>query len=1808
MATGVGFGFDLSFLKELEKADRRLDLLMQKSNKMSSAVTKDFMTMARNGVVPFVESLKQQKKILEEIGNVKHDGTNKMFSNLQRSAKNTVDEINKVLQALQKTKGYRSEASGRSAISFANKTLSARGDKSIDNLRKALAQLEAAQNRQNLNTKTGQKNYEKLAQSITHVKNEIDKVTGSTENLKKSHSKLLDTSGQLARALAAVFSVSAIKGYVNKLMQIRGEFELQQRSLQVLLQNKDEANALWDKTVSLAVKSPYTTKQLVTATKQLAAYRVESEKLYETNKMLADVSIGLGVDMNRLILAFGQVKAANFLRGTELRQFSEAGVNMLDELAKRFTMLEGRAVSVGEVFERVSKRMVSFADVEAVFKTITSEGGTFYQMQEKQSETLKGMMLNLKDSYELMLNDIGKSNEGVLKGFVSFMRVFVDGWREAAVVIKTAGTAMLFYFAASKIAKIGSAFSALWAAMAANPVGAIAAGVGVLIGLFVSLYQHTNKLNEALLEVEKNVGESLEESIGLYRKLTDTINDSTKSLDERNEAYENLKTKFKDILPDQQLELEYIQSLKFSYKDAEDAMFSYYNAKAIQQKKDKIESIYEGDFDRDTKDIVTKYKDIIENTKKLNEEQKVLLKSGVGGAVFKTLEKLKKGEINISDAYGAADAAAMAVEESIEEFLKDYSGIEINVINGIITKNAKQLARTAKKYTDAMLDVEGLSFETAAQKEAYNAMQEHNKEMENAVSLYKHLVSLRQKLADNKIDLTSDKSALNEKQLQDREWYLNDLNNTLNEIKKLSPDVANGIKEIDKSLVNAAEKGSYEFAKSLGVAENALYNIFADKAKTLKGGDEGASAMLTNFAEGIKANAESKLATPLQQAIISAFDLAIKERDIDQKGKDLLAKLLPDSKQTTEDVRKSVEALLKQYQDEVKKWENATAAGATKLPFVEYLNQFGKTEFKSAISQYLGSTEDFKNLEQKMIPVLEHIYNLLGGDPDKNGRSRDLVDERLRVIKEIYKAYKELNKTFDETTSKTGAMEKFGDAFYAAFGKTPEQMGYNLFTAEGVVDAYNKFISTLSKAEDITKGNLAKGEFVMELQVEMQQKNDKAFQEQIEQMFSGYELSLELEKLNIPRNVAERLFGVDTFDLSEIRDKIEKELYNLQIAGGGQDQINALQTYLKKVVDMENKAQQEIFRNYAKYLVQAQSERVKIKLDEIKQLREIESLNIGEEDKALMREGVKKNIQERLDSQAWKDFQDTGMYVRLFDNLETASMKSLDAMEDKLMQLRDSLTELSPSELKEINNQLEKIREIKLDKNPFKDLKEDAKDYFEYLKNKKDWEKNLKLSVEKEDALKERVDTEQLAIDADEKSLAITEKIYGENSLITKVLSENLEQRKANLQVLLNELEAQGKITKEQREQIENGENAVNSNSKRVEKFSQTILDVGSFIDDIASKWESAFGLDDHAKTGIDLATGIIGGVGQAGMGIAKAIANPADPSSWMAIASGIMSVVASIGEYNDAKLQNKIEAEAKSVERLQKVYEDLEEQIKNTYDISELNSTTKAAQDNLLAQISATERMIDAEEDKKKSDQDAIDGYKDEIDNLKKQYKELEETRLQELGAFATDENKKSGAEAFLDAWMEAYKQTGDGLSGLNEQFDEFFEDSVKRQMLQKATSKYLDNLFNKYDSAISDWAEGNLTGEELNEKLSGLKNDLPALNENLKKWAEATGIAAEFAGKDADLSGLQAGIQSVSEETADVLASYMSNVSLYVADNNSKITQITDSLLNGSFANPIVNELKTLIKQNDTLYDLLSSLTTPHPTLNGMGFKVVM
>lgn len=249
----------------------------------------------------------------------------------------------------------------------------------------------------------------------------------------------------LKQYMNAYLSILGIKRLVDNIKDITSEFELQRVSLRALTQDANFANELFEKIKANAVESPFSVKDMIGYTKQLAAYRVENENLYETMNMLADVSAGLGVDMSRLILAYGQVKAASVLRGQELRQFTEAGIPLVDELAKKFTQLRGEVVSTGEVFELISKREVPFAMVADIFKDMTEEGGRFYKMQEKQAKSLYGVYENLSDKIQIALNKIGESNRGLLIGVGKGLGSLADNLSSLTSGMNVALTTLALY-------------------------------------------------------------------------------------------------------------------------------------------------------------------------------------------------------------------------------------------------------------------------------------------------------------------------------------------------------------------------------------------------------------------------------------------------------------------------------------------------------------------------------------------------------------------------------------------------------------------------------------------------------------------------------------------------------------------------------------------------------------------------------------------------------------------------------------------------------------------------------------------------------------------------------------------------------------------------------------------------------------------------------------------------------------------------------------------------------------------------------------------------------------------------------------------------------------------------------------------------------------------------------------------------------------------------------------------------------------------------------------------------------------------
>ncbi|WP_139294597.1 tape measure protein [Xylanibacter ruminicola] len=256
----------------------------------------------------------------------------------------------------------------------------------------------------------------KAADAIQLMAHANQGLISSYNRVAEAGNKVRGVNIQIQQQIGQYASLYGIERILKSVITIGGQFEVQHVALKNILGDLNQANSLFSQLQTLAVESPKTFMELTAYTKQLSAYQIPYEELYDTTKRLADMSTGLGVDMSRLILAYGQVRSASVLRGQELRQFTEAGIPLVEKLAEEFSKLNGKAVTTGDVFELISKRAVSFDMVKKILWDMTNEGGQFFNMQSELADTLYGKWQKLQDQWQISLGHIA-DGKGVVGGF-----------------------------------------------------------------------------------------------------------------------------------------------------------------------------------------------------------------------------------------------------------------------------------------------------------------------------------------------------------------------------------------------------------------------------------------------------------------------------------------------------------------------------------------------------------------------------------------------------------------------------------------------------------------------------------------------------------------------------------------------------------------------------------------------------------------------------------------------------------------------------------------------------------------------------------------------------------------------------------------------------------------------------------------------------------------------------------------------------------------------------------------------------------------------------------------------------------------------------------------------------------------------------------------------------------------------------------------------------------------------------------------------------------------------------------------------
>ena len=282
--------------------------------------------------------------------------------------------------------------------------------------------------------------------------------------------------GELGSAMASMYSIHAVKEFLSQVIEIGGELEHQKIAMDTIFGDKGKTNELFGQIKGLARQSPFGVMELTSSVKQLSAYGVEYNEIYDTAKRLADISAATSVDINRLILAFGKTKSRGFLDGLEAKQFAYANIPIYEMVRKKLEELEGQAVTTADVMARMKKREISFDIVKDVLWDITDPGGKFYNMQEALAGSVKTSWKLVKDNIELMFGEIAESSVGgALKSIAEVLQSLTRNWKTLGAVL--AGVAVTFgiYKAAvaASNAMMGTANSlAVQKALASNKVAA----------------------------------------------------------------------------------------------------------------------------------------------------------------------------------------------------------------------------------------------------------------------------------------------------------------------------------------------------------------------------------------------------------------------------------------------------------------------------------------------------------------------------------------------------------------------------------------------------------------------------------------------------------------------------------------------------------------------------------------------------------------------------------------------------------------------------------------------------------------------------------------------------------------------------------------------------------------------------------------------------------------------------------------------------------------------------------------------------------------------------------------------------------------------------------------------------------------------------------------------------------------------------------------------------------------------------------------------------------------------------------------
>lgn len=1612
-----------------------------------------------------------------------------------------------------------------------------------------------------------------------------------------------------------------------ELVAIRGEFELQQVSLRAIIQDARRADQIFSQIKGLAVISPFQFSDLVGYTKQLAAFQIPVNELYGTMKSLADVSAGLGVDMGRIILAYGQIRSAGVLRGQELRQLTEAGIPALDALRKKLEEVRGVAQTTDDVFNAISTRQIPFEYIREMFTTMTEDGGMFYKMQEIQAASLKGMVSNLADSYKIMMNDIGEANDSVLKGIVGSITDAMNNWRYFSKAIEgvAVGYAALKGLQMARTAMLGKEVVATtnaikaeklreaqllkqaamyrtlttaerWKIATASKLSAveIAAAVnsGKMSAEMAKRILATNMLTQAerhLLVTElKLTGAEAARMLSMtkttmlmnrFKLATFGLTNSLKTLwltIKANplmtiltvaglvaEAFHIMSARSEEF--NQKIK-DSAKSFRESYSDLQKDLDKINFDKLTPENLEQLDTKQLQSYEETLTGILSKYGNmgqyIIQNSKKIDDQKsrvEYLQKSA------SELEQVYKRAAENADILFKADKATSTgvFGDSFSDMLKDYEKSSVK-----LTSASKDIEEFRGQIVQASKEIINMGKGT---KEWRNELTELINKGASAATIVEKIRSLAETSGDARtFEIFKNKTHFDsEELLKEYEKLRMGIMGETEELEKSFNVFANSLDKelkkvfagIDPNKLNDAQKDfiriqSENFATTSELGENAkkLFNEFIDKkyAVKIELDDKEAQEGLTGWKKSLDEITGHKWTIAIKAADVKSMEDYFKS--VKQEYKD--------AKSSIENLQRTIDMYVSQ--GKVKKLGDEYQITGIVSPYeAEQVQQtvYEINAANEAMSKATGTAKRF-NLE------LEKQKK----EAQKRDPLADLWKNRLSLLESAYSKFKDLSINIGKEEAKK--------QIEAIYGSQALKLGVDLvYDKQAIVDNYNKAAKELETRvpQDAVKNARKAAELSSEIYVDAAKKVMKRITDEFDRYKNKYDFYSDILGITGDSELALDLAVQFSGDTSTMAESFAAGIYNnLQSALAGMN----LDLGVSVVPDTSS------FTSMNQYINQIQ-EAIK------------GNKNIGEDQKEV--------IQGMID--AWKGYfgemakqyaNDLAEYGNYFDktrNIEQKYAKRISTAKGMgKISLANSLKKSEQMELMKLTSDYQnfygaieamsveaatrvsnKIREM-LTLN-FQAGNLTAKQYQQEIKRVNEqldilYNKRSDTSVLISDGVEAALQNRIARADASTSAALVEERqinaeIAEERNKYNKALKEGNIQEMLARSVKIQQLEVQKSETQE----TYRTNSAIRDSAREMSKMIKKALELGDSI----NKWGKmtsdsikgisnmidSFGGDSSGLTEVSSAVDdVVSGVGSIMQGFAA--------GGWagaaIAAVGAVSNIITGFSERHDARLQKHIENLQFESKKLTNIYSMLEKEFEHIINPERLDEVTSQQVSNLKQQLQIQKEILAAEEDKKKSDREKVEDYKQTIKELEYEIRYYTETLASELYSI----DLKGWASQIGDALVEAWLKGEDAAKAYKDTVADVMRDVVKswvqQQYIEKAMQQVQTTLFGA-DGKGGMFADNKIDKDEL----IILGNVMGSLE---SAFAEAGGVVNEINNAlggmltetEKNAEGLSNAIAGVDENTFNQALGYLNGMRYEMVVQSDLLRQLVS--LNGGSA----------------------------------------